>query len=90
MNERRKLDISEFGAICGDADVAEIFRVHPDWVELWEKKGHLPSLGGRTKGCQRYYATKVIFQLRDDVEWLDKAIKLVRQHFRQKNGGSKA
>jgi hypothetical protein len=82
----KKIDIGEYGAISGDPEASEILRAHLDWVELWEKKGHLRSLGGRTKGCQRYYSTKYLLGLRDDEEWLDKAIRLMRQHFKDKNG----
>jgi len=86
MSEQIKLELSDFGAICGDVQVAQILGAHPDWVELWERKGHLKSLGGRTKGCQRFYCTKYVFGLREAEEWLDKAIRLVRLHFREKNG----
>jgi len=86
MSEIRRIDISNFGAICVDADVCLVLRAHPEWVELWERRGHLKSLGGRTKGCQRFYSTKYIFSLRDDEDWLDKGIRMVRIHFRQKNG----
>jgi hypothetical protein len=83
----KPIKIENFGAICCDPEVEMILRAHPKWIELWERVGHLRSLGGRTKGCQRYYSTKYIFSLRDDEKWLDKAIRLVRLHFRDKNGG---
>jgi hypothetical protein len=86
MSETRKFELSDFGAICGDPQVSDILGAHSDWVELWEKKGHLKSLGGRTKGCQRFYCTKYIFSLRENEEWLDKAIRLMRVHFKDKNG----
>lgn len=85
MNERKSLDVGDYGAICGDPDVAQILRVHPDWVELWERKGHLKSLGGRTKGCQRYYSTRYVLGLCEDLDWLDKGVRLVRTHFKGKN-----
>lgn len=81
-----KIDINNFGAICGDPEVCTILNAHRDWVEHWERRGHLRSLGGRTPGCQRFYCTRYIFSLRDDEEWLDKAIKMIRLHFREKNG----
>jgi hypothetical protein len=43
-------------------------------------------LGGLTKGCQRFYCTKVIFSLREDEECLDRAIKMISLHFWEKNG----
>jgi len=50
------------------------------------RAGHLRSLGGLTKGCQRFYCTKVIFSLREDEECLDRAIKMISLHFWEKNG----
>lgn len=86
MSERPKFILENYGAICGDPEVCEILKAHPDWVELWERKGHLQSLGGRTKGCQRFYCTKYIFNLRNDEQWLDKAIRLMRVYFKERNG----
>lgn len=86
MSEPKIIDIRNHGAICGDPEVCEILNAHPKWVELWEKHGHLRSLGGRTRGCQRYYSTAYVFALRHDEKWLDKAIRLIRLHFREKNG----
>jgi len=78
----------ELPAICGDSDVARLLGMHPDWVALLESKQHLRSLGGRTKGCQRYYSSSYVLSLKDDVEWLDRAIKLVRHYFRTRNADS--
>jgi hypothetical protein len=90
MSDRAKFILENYGGISGDPEACEILNAHPAWVELWERRGHLRSLGGRTKGCQRFYSTKYLFSLRHDEEWLDKAIKMIRLHFRQKNGKEQA
>ena len=82
------MDKEELPAICGDPEAARILGMHQDWVAFLESKQHLKSLGGRTKGCQRYYSSRYVFSLKDDVGWLDRAIKLVRAHFRAKNAAS--
>jgi hypothetical protein len=83
MSERN--DSDSLPAIVGDLQVSKALGMHPDWVEHLESKGHLKSLGGRTRGCQRYYSSNYVLSWRTVQEWLDRAVKLVRRHFRGKN-----
>ena len=89
MSESNFEDFDELPAILTDALVARQLGMPPDWIELLEKKGHLKSLGGRTPGCQRYYATVYILPLRRNQEWLDKAVRLVRLFFRGRNAAKR-
>ncbi len=91
MNEDSSRDSDEFPAVIGDPEVARILGMHKDWISFLEGRGHLRSLGGRGRGCQRFYASSYVLGLRNDEDWLDRAIKMVRAHFRAKNarnGGS--
>jgi hypothetical protein len=88
MSERNATDSNNLPAIVGDAEVARILGMHEDWLSLLEAKGHLRSLGGRGRGCQRFYASCYVVALKQDEEWLDRAVKLVRNHFRTKNAHS--
>ena len=56
MKENFGEDYLKLAAILTDPEVAAILGIHVDSVELLEKLGHLKSLGGRTKGCQRLYS----------------------------------
>lgn len=77
-------------AILDRCGVARIIGCPVEWVDIWDKKDHLHSLGGAAAGCQRYYSTKYVLGLRDDHNWLDEAIRLVRRHFRSKNSQARA
>ena len=72
-------------AIVGFIIAAAILGMPVDWLVLLEKVGHLPSLGRPGPGCQRYFSTHLLLQLRQNEEWLDKAVAIVRKGFKGKN-----
>ena len=75
-------------AICGFYLASPITGMPEDWLRYLEKNGHLESLGKSTEGCQRYFSTQYLLGLRHNEEWLNKAVVLVRKHFKVKNTGS--
>ena len=46
----------------------------------------LPVLGGKQKGCQMWFSTTEVEKRFEDVNWLDKTERLLREHTNNKNG----
>ena len=62
------------------------------WFEILAKRKHLDCLGGYQPGCPRYYATKYILALKEDLVWLNEAFRILREENKDKisSGDSKS
>lgn len=72
-------------AICDFDDAELITGIRRDGLVHLEKVKHLKALGRPTPGCQRYFSTHYLLNLRSDEAWLDKAMELIRRHFQGRN-----
>ena len=54
-------------------------------VLLLCRRGHMPALANPPPGAQRYFSTKHLLSLSDDLKWLRKAIILLRENIAAKN-----
>ena len=58
-----------------------------DAIGILVAKRMLPTLGSPPKGAPLWFATSVILKLGENVKWLDKATRVVRDYVKEKNGG---
>lgn len=70
--------------------VAKLLGFHEDSVDYLVEIRMLNILGGYSRGTQRMFASAYILELCNNLEWLDKATKKVRQFHARKNAVNKA
>jgi hypothetical protein len=71
-----RLDVSQ---------TAEVLGFQPHDIAILVAGKLLKPLGRPAANSIRYFATVFIFQLSQDPEWLDKATRIISQHWRKKN-----
>jgi len=69
---------------------AALLGVHDDAIGILMKAKMLEPLGGHAPGAQRTFAAVEIQRLHDDLKWLSKATRLLREHFQIKNSKRKS
>jgi hypothetical protein len=52
---------------------------------VWPGAGHLKPLGKPAQNSRKWFATAELERLRTDVEWLDKAIRIVEKRIQDMN-----
>ncbi len=57
-----------------------------DAIGILVAKGMLKPLGNPAKGAPLWFATLVILKLGENVNWLDKATRIVKGYVKEKNG----
>ena len=77
-------------AIGGDLEAEWVLGIHRDWINELCRQKHLHQLGGYAPGCDHFFSVAYLLKLRADQEWMDKAVVIMRKHFRQKNSNAKA
>jgi hypothetical protein len=58
-----------------------------DSIGILVAKRMLPPLGNPPKGAPLWFATSVVLKLAENVKWLDRATRIVREYVKEKNAG---
>jgi hypothetical protein len=87
-NQLFHFDPASLPAVLAEQDAVKPLGMKVAWFETLAKKKHLQCLGGYHPGCPRYYATKYILALKDDLAWLDEAFRILRDENKGKNSGN--
>jgi len=76
-------------AIGGESEAEWLLGIGPDWIKELCVQKHLKQLGGYSPGCGKYFSISYLLQLRNDQEWMDKAVRIMRKHYQDKNSRNK-
>lgn len=80
-------DPASWPAVLAEEDAVKPLGMKVNWFEVLAKRGHLHCLAGYKAGCPRYYASKYILSLREDMPWLEEAFRIIRECNSDKNAG---
>jgi hypothetical protein len=89
MNDERKdlLNFTTLPARLNGEEAASFLGFKPHDIPVLLKAGLLKPLGKPLPNGDKYFATVVLNELRQDVSWLSKATMVVSQHWKAKNAG---
>ena len=71
-------------------ETAVLLGFHEDALGVLIKAKLLESLEGNAPGAQRMFAAAEIQRLRNDLKWLSKTTRLLREHYQAKNSKRKS
>jgi len=71
--------------IIDSEKTAWLLGIHQDAVAILVRAGHLEPLENPPPGAQRYFSSRYVLQLGEDVQWMRKAVRIIRQHYRARN-----
>jgi hypothetical protein len=75
--------------ICGFLEASWILRIPVDALVFLEKVGHLKALANPPPGAQRYFLISYLLRIAQDEQWMAKAVRLIREHYRRRNEARK-
>jgi hypothetical protein len=81
----RYLNLRNFPARMVSEEVAKFFRMTPHDIPVLVAHGLLKPLGEPVQSSVKYFATVVIKDLCENVEWLHEATKVLQGHWTMKN-----
>jgi hypothetical protein len=81
----RYLNMRHLPARMTGEEVAKFFRMAPHDIPVLVAHGLLKPLGEPLQSSVKYFATVIIKELCENVEWLDEATKIVGRHWAMKN-----
>lgn len=89
MNDERKdlLNLTTLPARLNGEEAASFLGFKPHDIPVLLKAGLLKPLGKPLPNGDKYFATVVLTELRQNVSWLSKATMVVSQHWKEKNAG---
>src|SRR5580658_10045184 len=77
----RYLNMRHLPARMTGEEVAKFFRMAPHDIPVLVAHGLLKPLGELLQSSVKYFATVIIKELCENVEWLDEATKIVGRHW---------
>src|SRR5262245_15061291 len=75
----------KYPACVGAEEAAAIFGWTEYYMAFLVRAGHLKPLGKPAQNSRKWFATVELERLKTDVEWLDKAIRIVGSAFRERH-----
>jgi hypothetical protein len=81
----RFLNLRQLPARMTGEEVAKFFRMSPHDIPILVAHDLLKPLGEPLQSSVKYFATVVIKELCENVEWLHEATKILQEHWVQKN-----
>lgn len=89
MNDERKdlLNLTILPARLNGEETARFLGFKPHDIPVLLKAGLLKPLGKPLPNGDKYFATVVLTELRQNVSWLSKATLVVSQHWKERNAG---
>lgn len=85
MNQHLGSNQHGWPACVGVEEAARLFGWPLYFLPVLLRAGHLKALGKPTQNSRRWFATCELERLRQDPEWLDKAIRLIERHVQESN-----
>lgn len=85
MEPRQILHVLRLPARLTVEEAAVLLGFHEEAIGVLTKAKMLEPLGGHAPGAQRMFAAVEVQRLHNDVKWLSKATRLLRDHFQLKN-----
>jgi hypothetical protein len=85
MEPKLILHVLRLPARLNAEEAAVLLGFHEEAIGILVKAKMLEPLGGHAPGAQRMFAAVEIQRLHNDVKWLSKATRLLREHFQLKN-----
>jgi hypothetical protein len=89
QEQREFLTLRILIGICGFLEASWILRIPVDALIYLEKVGHLKALANPPPGAQRYFLISALLRIAQDEQWMSKAVRLVREHYRRRNEARK-
>ena len=83
--QREFLNLRVKPAVVGYREASWILGFHIDAVIYLAKDGHLAALAKPPRGAQRYFLTSLLLRLAQNLKWVTKAIRLIREYFCRRN-----
>ena len=74
-----------WSACVGVEEAAKIFGWPAYYLPFLVRAGHLKPLGKPAQNSRKWFATAELERLSMDVEWLDKAIRIVEKRIQESN-----
>jgi hypothetical protein len=90
MEPKQMLQVLRLPARLTVEQAGVLLGFHEDAVGILIKTKMLEPLGGHAPGAQRMFAAVEIQRLRNDLKWLSKATRLLREHFQCRNSRRKS
>jgi hypothetical protein len=85
MNQTTILNAQARPACVGVEEAAKLFGWPEYFLPLLVSAGHLKTLGRPAQNARKWFATVEIERLSRDIDWLDKAIRIVEKYIQEKN-----
>jgi hypothetical protein len=85
LERERFLNMRHFPARMTVEEVAAFFRMSPHDIPVLVASGLLQPLGDPVQSSVKYFATVVLQELAENVEWLHKATAALQGHWAMKN-----
>jgi hypothetical protein len=85
LQRERFLNLRHFPARMTMEEVAAFFRMSPHDVPILVASGLLKPLGDPVQSSVKYFATVVLKELAENVEWLHQATVAIQGHWAMKN-----
>ena len=85
LERERFLNMRHFPARMTIEEVAAFFRMSPHDIPILVANGLLQPLGDPVQSSVKYFATVVLQELAENVEWLHKATAALQGHWAMKN-----
>lgn len=85
LERERFLNMRHFPARMTVEEVAAFFRMSPHDIPVLVANGLLQPLGDPVQSSVKYFATVVLQELAENVEWLHKATAALQGHWAMKN-----
>jgi len=87
MEPKQVLHVLRLPARLTVEEAAVLLGFHSQAIAVLVKAKMLEPLGGYSRGAQQMFATVELHRLHDDLKWLAKATRLLREHFQIRNSG---
>jgi DNA-binding response OmpR family regulator len=87
METKQVLTVLRLPARLTVEEAAVLLGFHPEAISVLVRAKMLEPLAGYSRGAQQMFATVEIRRLHDDLKWLGKATRLLREHFQIRNSG---
>jgi len=90
MEPKQILHVLRLPARLTVDEAAVLLGFHEEAISVLMKAKMMEPLGGHAPGVQRMFAAVEIQRLHNDVKWLSKATRVLREHFRLRNNKQKS